>query len=86
MGPGSDVKGSGAVGNIIWQRAMGGDRGDAQGPDGIPPLGGAMDIKDYGETRGRQRLGLPIGRGGNGFRGDPPHQGVHQEASDNHIV
>ena len=28
---------------------------------------------------------VPIGRGGNGSHGDPPHWGLHQEAADNHI-
>ena len=36
-GPGSNVQGGGTVGVTIWKRELGGDRGDAQGPDGIPP-------------------------------------------------
>ena len=42
-GTGSYVQGGGAVGDIIWQRELGGDRGDAQGPDGVPTSGGATD-------------------------------------------
>ena len=63
---------------------MGGDRGDAQGPGGVPTLGGIMDHGDDGETRGRRRVGVPLGSRGNGIRGDPPHQGVHQEAAGEH--
>ena len=36
-GPGRNVKGGGAVGVTIWKQELGGDWGDAQGPDGIPP-------------------------------------------------
>ena len=35
-----------AVGAIIWQRELGGDRGDAQCPGGVPPSGGATDHGD----------------------------------------
>ena len=30
-------------------------------------------------------MGVLIGRGGYGIHGDPPHQGVHQEAAYDHI-
>ena len=63
---------------------MGGDRGDVQGSDGIPPSGGATDHGDDGETRGSRRLGVPISRRGDGSRGATPHRGVHQEVADNH--
>ena len=36
VGPGSNVQGGGAVGVTLWKLELGGDRGDAQGPDGIP--------------------------------------------------
>ena len=63
---------------------MGGDRGDAQVPDGIPISGGATDLRNDGEMQGRRIVGLPIGRGGNGRHGYPPYWGVHQEAADDH--
>ena len=37
VGPGRNVQGGGAVGVTLWKRELGGDRGDAQGPDGIIP-------------------------------------------------
>ena len=40
-GLGSNVKGSGSVGDNIWQQYLGGERGDSQVPDGVPPSGGA---------------------------------------------
>ena len=52
-GPGRDVQGDGIVGAIIWQQELGGDREDAQDPDGVPPSGGDTDHGDYGETWGR---------------------------------
>ena len=36
-GPGSYVKGSGAVVAIIWHQELFGDWGYAQGPDSVPP-------------------------------------------------
>ena len=30
-------------------------------------------------------MGVPISSAGNVRRGDPPHQGVHQKATENHI-
>ena len=83
-GLGSDVQGGGAVGAIIWQRGLGGEWGDAQGPDGVSPSGGTTDHGDDGKKRGRRRGGVPIVSGGDGSHGDPPHQGVHQEAVDDH--
>ena len=35
--PESNVQGGGAVIVTLWKRELGGDRGDAQGTDGIPP-------------------------------------------------
>ena len=63
---------------------MGNDQGYAQGRDGVLPSSGATDHGDDGETQGRRRVGVTIGRGGNGSRGSPPHRGVHQEVSDDH--
>ena len=57
-----------------------------QGPDGVPPPGGATDHGDDGETRGRRKVGVIIGRGGYGRRGATPHRCLHQEAIDDHIV
>ena len=85
-GPGSDVQGGGAVGSIIWKRDLGGDWGDYQGPDGVTPLVSAKDNGDDREMRGRRRVGVPIGKGGDGSRGDPPHRGVHQEAEGDYIL
>ena len=62
VGPTSNVKGGGAVVAIIWQRDLGSDQGDAQGTDRVPPSGGTMDHGDNGETRGRPRVGVTIGR------------------------
>ena len=75
--PGINLKFGGAVGAVIWQRDMGGDRGDAQCPDGITPSGDATDHGYDGEMRGKQRVVVPIGRGGDGCREDTPHQGLH---------
>ena len=63
---------------------MGGDRGYAQGPDGVPPLDDTAEHGDDGEMRGRQRMLVHSGRGGYGRHGDPPHQGVHQEGAYDH--
>ena len=43
-----------------------------------------MDNGDDGEMRGRRKVGVLIGRGGDGRHGATPHQGVHQEATDKH--
>ena len=64
-GPGRNVHSGGAVSANIWKIELGGDRGDAQGTDGVPPSGGATDHGDDGETKGRQRVKLPIDRGVN---------------------
>ena len=80
-GPGRNVQGGGSVGDITWKRDLGGEQGDTHGNDGVPPSGGTTDNGDDGETRGRRRVGVPIGSRGDGSRGDPPHRGVHQEAS-----
>ena len=58
-GPGRNVQVSGPVGATIWQQGLGGDRGDSQGPDGVPPLFGATDHRDDGEKKGSQRGVLP---------------------------
>ena len=84
--PGRNVQGGGAVGTNIWKRDLGGDRGDYQGPDGIPPAGGAKDHGGDGTVRVRWRVGVSIGRGGDGRCEAPPHWSVHQEVTDNHSV
>ena len=61
-GPVSNVKGGGIVGAIILQQELGGDRGDAQVPDGFLSSGGATDHGYDGEMRGRRRVGLPSSR------------------------
>ena len=63
---------------------MGGDGGDAQSLGGVPPPGGATDHRYDGKTRGRQRVGLTLGSGGNEIHKAPPHWGVHQEAAGNY--
>ena len=83
-GLGRNVQFSGAVGAIICQQELGGVCGDAQGPDGVLPLGGVMDHRDYRKTRGRRRLGATLGSGGYGSCGDLPNWGVHQEAAGKH--
>ena len=81
---GSDVKGGGAVGAIIWQQDLVCDHGDSQGPDRVQPSAGVTDNRDDRKIWGRQIVGVPIGRGGNGIHRAPPNWGVHQEAADNH--
>ena len=81
---GSNVQCSGAIDGVIWQQDLGGDQGDAQGPDGVPTLGGATDHGDDIETRGRRRVVLPSGGGSYGRCGATPHRGVHQEAEEYH--
>ena len=83
-GPGSNVQGVGAVGVTLWKRELGGDRVDSQGPDGVPPSGGATDHRDDRKTIGRRRVGVSSGRGGDGRSRDPPHQSIHKEAADYH--
>ena len=69
-GPGRNLKVVGTVDVTLWKQEVGGDRGDAQGPDRIPPSGGALDHGDDGKTWGRRRVVVSRGRGGNGLRGD----------------
>ena len=64
---------------------MGGEWGDAQGPDGVTPPGGATDHRDDGEKWGRRRVGVYRGRVGDGLRGDPPHRSIYTEAAYDHI-
>ena len=61
---GSDVKDGGAVSAIIWQQELGGNRGYFQVPGDVPPSGGTMYHRGDSKTRGRRRVGVPIGRGG----------------------
>ena len=84
-GPGRDVKDSGSVGAIIWQQELGGDWRDDQGPFRVPP---SVRVKDHGDDkkkRGKRRMRIPIGKGGDGSRGAPPRVGVHQEPSEKNI-
>ena len=80
VGLGVNVQGSDVLGDIVRQKDLGGDGGDAQDLGGVPPPGGATDQRDAIEMWGRRRVGVPIGSGGNGSRGDLPHLGVHQES------
>ena len=77
-GPVRDVQGSGAVRFTQWKQELGGDWGDAQGPDGISPLGGVTDHGYDGKTWGHRRVVVSRGKGGNGRRGDPPHRSIHK--------
>ena len=61
-GPGRNLQGGGAVNDIIRHLKLGGDWGDAQGPDGVPLSGGAMDHRGGSNWRGRRRVGVPSGR------------------------
>ena len=74
--PGSDVQGVVVVGSIVCQQRMGNDRGDDQGPVGVPPPGGAMDYRAESKMWNRNRVGVPTGSGSNGRHEDPPHSGV----------
>ena len=82
-GPGRNVQGSGAVSVTIQKRELGGERGDTQGPDVIPPLGGLMDQKDVRKTWGQRRVRVSSGRGGDGICRAPPHRSIHKEVADN---
>ena len=48
-GLGSDVQGGVPISAVLWKLELGGDRGDDQGPDGVPPSGGVMDHGDDGK-------------------------------------
>ena len=84
--PGSDVQDIDVVCVTLCKRELGGDLGDAQGPDRVPPSGGATYHGDDGETWGRRRVVVSRGRGGDGLCRDPPHMSMHKEAADDHIV
>ena len=71
-GPGRNVSGGGTVGALVRKQDLGGDRGYAQGPEGVPPPGGATDHGDDRKMRGRRRVGVPLGSGCNGNRRYPP--------------
>ena len=83
-GLGRNVQGGGAVGAVVWQQDLGGYRGDNQGPDGIPPLGGMTDHGDDVKTGGRRRVEVPSVTGGDGRHRDAPHRGANQEAEYDH--
>ena len=48
--PGSNVQGNDTICVNLLNREMGDDWGDAQGPDRVPPSGGATDHGDDRET------------------------------------
>ena len=82
--PGRYLQCGGTVGAIICQLELCGEQGDSQGPGGfLPPVGATYQGYD-GETWDRSRVGVPLGIGGNGYCGAPPHQVVHQDASYDH--
>ena len=83
-GPGRNVQGGGAVGAIIWKQKMGGDQINDQSTDRVPPTGGTTDHGEDGKSRGRRRVEVPIGIGGDESCRDPIHWGVHQEEEGNH--
>ena len=82
-GLGIYVQGGGEVGVTIWKQELAGDRGYAQGPNNVLTSGGIQDDRDDGKTWGRRRVGVSIGRVGDGLRGDPPHWIIHQETVEN---
>ena len=57
---------------------------NAQGLEGVPPPGRAMDHGADSKVQGRRRVGVTLGSGVTGRRGDPPHRGVHQDTAGNH--
>ena len=67
--PGINVKGGGTVGVTLWKQYLGGDRGDSQDPDRVPPSVGATDHDDGGKLWGRQIVEVSSGRRGNGLCG-----------------
>ena len=77
-GTSRNVQGDVSVGVTLWRIELGGDRRYAQGTEIVPPLGGATDNGDAGKMWGRRRVGVSIGRGDDGHRGDPPHQSIHK--------
>ena len=84
--PGRNTQGGSTVNVTLCKRELGGDQGDAQGPNGIPPYIGSMDHRDDGKTWDRRIVGVSNGIGGDGLCGDPPHWIIHKEAADNHSV
>ena len=82
----SDVQVVGTVGYIIWQRELGGDSGNAQGPVGVPPPGGVTDHGVGREMCIRQIVGVPPDSVGNGRSKAPLHRGVHQDTAYNHSI
>ena len=40
---------------------------------------------EFSKTWVRQRVGVSIGRGGDGIHGDLPRRSIHKEAADDHI-
>ena len=86
VGPGSNVQGGGTFGAIIWQQKLGGDWVDAQGPGRVTPSDGTTDHRGDGKMRGRWRVVVPLGSGGNVSLGVSPHWVVDQEAVGDHIV
>ena len=84
-GPGRNVQYGGSFGVTLCKRELGGDRVDAQGPDGVLPSDGATDHGDGGKTWGRRRVVVSSGKVGDGLRGAPPRWSIHEETLDKHI-
>ena len=84
VGPWKNLQGGGAVNVTLWKRELVGDRVDAEGPDRVSPSVGATDHRDDGEIWVRWRVGVSIGRGGDGLRRVPPHRSIHQESTEDH--
>ena len=63
---------------------MGGDGVYDKCPGGVPPPVGTKNHGDSGETRGRRRVEVPLGSGGNGSHRAPPHKVVHQATASDH--
>ena len=65
-GPVINVQDGGTVSDIIWQPDLGDDRVYSQGLDGVLPSECAEDQGEDGKVRGRRRVEVTTGRGGDG--------------------
>ena len=68
----------------MCQQELGDDQLDDQGPNIVPPSGGAKDHKNDGKMWDTRRVRVLIGRGGDRSYGYQPHRGVHKYAADTH--
>ena len=57
---------------LLRRQDLGGDWGDAQFSDGVPPSVCATDHGGYGKTWGTPGVGVSIDRGGDGIFGATP--------------